>query len=173
MEKISELVEDLLNVTRINEGQVMLNKRSFNIAHLVDECCAHVRQLGTHELVVDGVLDLYIVADENRIEQVIFNFINNAVKYAPNSREIYLTLENLGSSVRISVRDNGPGIDASKLPHLFDRYFRADQSGAQVSGLGLGLYICSDIVKRHDGDIGVESLVGEGATFWFTLPIQG
>lgn len=173
MEKISELVEDLLNVTRIMEGQVMLNKRKFTIAHLLDECCSHVRQLGTHALVVQGPRALQIVADENRIEQVIFNFINNAVKYAPNSKEIFLTIEALSGSVKISVRDTGPGIPASKLPHLFDRYFRADQTGAQVSGLGLGLYISSDIIQRHGGEIGVDSVEGVGTTFWFTVPGEG
>lgn len=170
MEKISELVEDLLNVTRIKEGQVMLNKKKFSISHLVDECCSYLRQLGTHELVVEGNQELQLVADENRIEQVFFNFINNAVKYAPNSREIFLTIEDLDSSVKISVRDTGPGIPSGKLPHLFDRYFRADQTGAQVSGLGLGLYISSDIIQRHGGEIGVESIENAGTTFWFSLP---
>lgn len=170
MEKISELVEDLLNVTRIKEGQVMLNKRPFTIADLLEECNAYVRQLKAHELVVEGNRALQIIADENRIEQVIFNFLNNAVKYAPNSREIFLKVEDLDSNVKISVRDTGPGIPANKLPHLFDRYFRADQSGAQVSGLGLGLYICSDIIQRHGGQIGVDSVEGVGTTFWFTIP---
>jgi len=172
MEKISELVEDLLNVTRIKEGQVMLTKKKFSIAGLLDECCSHLRQLGTHKLVVQGNKELQIVADENRIEQVIFNFINNAVKYAPSSREIFLTIEDLDNSVKISVRDTGPGIPPSMVPHLFDRYFRADQTGAQVSGLGLGLYISADIIRRHGGEIGVDSVEGVGTTFWFTVPAE-
>lgn len=170
MEKISELIEDLLNVTRIKEGQVMLNKRRFTIADLLEECAVHVRQLKTHELVLQGETKLEIVADENRIEQVVFNFLNNAVKYAPNSKQIFLNVEKLSGSVKISVRDTGPGIPGNKLPHLFDRYFRADQSGAQVSGLGLGLYISADIIQRHGGEIGVDSVEGVGTTFWFTVP---
>jgi len=170
MEKITELVDDLLNVTKIKEGQVMLNKKKFSIDRLINDCCSQARQLGKHELVVEGVRDLQITADEHRIEQVISNFITNAVKYAPNSREIFLTIENLGDSVKLSLRDTGPGIPANKLPHLFDRYFRADESGVQVSGLGLGLYISADIVHRHGGQIGVDSIEGVGTTFWFTLP---
>lgn len=173
MEKITDLVEDLLNVTKINQGQILLNKSRFNIAHLLDECCSHVQQLGTHELVVTGNEEIEILADESRIEQVIFNFVNNAMKYAPDSKDIFLDVENLNTYIKISVRDTGPGIPASKLPHLFDRYFRADQSGAQVSGLGLGLYISSDIVHRHRGEIGVESVEGIGSTFWFTIPTEG
>jgi PAS domain S-box-containing protein len=170
MEKISELVEDLLNVTRIKEGQVMLNKKRFSVGKILEDCCAHVRQIETHELIIEGDTEVEIEADEIRIEQVVFNLINNAVKYAPNSREIYLAVEDLGESVKISVRDSGPGIPAEKLPHLFDRYYRADQTGAQVSGLGLGLYISSDIIQRHGGEIGVDSVVGAGTTFWFTIP---
>ncbi|ACU04019.1 PAS domain S-box protein [Pedobacter heparinus] len=173
MEKVSVLVDDLLNVTRINEGQMALVKKKFSFNKMIDECCSQVRQLGTHELVVQGVKELQIVADENRIEQVISNFVTNAVKYATASREIFLKIEDLDQQVKISVRDTGPGIPANKLPHLFDRYFRADQTGAQVSGLGLGLYICADIIKRHGGEIGVDSIEGVGSTFWFTIPIGG
>lgn len=170
MEKISELVEELLNVTRINEGKVMLNKKKFNFAHMVDECCSHVIHLGTHELVVEGEKNLEITADENRIQQVVINFINNAIKYAPKSRQIFLTIEKDMYSVKVSVRDTGPGIPAEKLPYLFERYYRVDPNGIQASGLGLGLYISADIIERHGGKIGVESEEGKGSTFWFTLP---
>lgn len=173
MDKISELVEELLNVTRINEGKVILNKKKFNLADMVDECCSHVLQLGTHELVVEGETNLDITADENRIQQVVTNFINNAIKYAPQSRQIFLKIEHRDQAVRVSVRDTGPGIPADKLPHLFERYYRVDPRGIQVSGLGLGLYISADIIERHGGKIGAESTEGEGSTFWFTLPDQG
>lgn len=170
MEKISELVEELLNVTRINEGKVMLNKKKFNFAHMVDECCSHVIHLGTHELLVEGEKNVEITADENRIQQVVINFINNAIKYAPKSRQIFLTIEKEIYSVKVSVKDNGPGIPAEKLPYLFERYYRVDPNGIQASGLGLGLYISADIIERHGGKIGVDSEEGKGSTFWFTLP---
>jgi signal transduction histidine kinase len=73
--------------------------------------------------------------------------------------------------LKVAVIDNGPGIAPEKVPFLFDRYYRADHTGSQYSGLGLGLYICSEIIKRHGGQIGVESQVGNGSTFWFTLPL--
>jgi PAS domain S-box-containing protein len=173
MDKISELVEDLLNVSKMNEGQIMLKKQWFTVADMINKCCNHVREGGKFELITLGDKNLQIFADEHRIDQVIVNFVNNVVKYAPNSTTIYLIIEKIGDLAKISVKDKGPGIPPDQIPHLFDRYFRADPSGIQVSGLGLGLYICADIVKRHGGEIGVDSELGKGSTFWITLPIDG
>ena len=171
MGKISELVEDLLNVSRMNEGQIKLNKTKFTLADTLKECCTHIRIAGKYELVFQGDTELQVIADEHRIDQVLVNLVNNAVKYAPNSFEIYLIVENLGDMAKVSVRDFGPGISPEKIPLLFNRYYRADDSGFQVSGLGLGLYISADIIERHGGKIGVDSEKGKGSTFWFTLPL--
>ncbi|MFC7345353.1 PAS domain S-box protein [Chryseobacterium zhengzhouense] len=170
MEKISELVEELLNVTRINEGKVILNKKKFDLAHIVDECCGNIIHLEHHELIVGGERKLDVIADENRIQQIVINFINNAIKYAPLSRKIFVNVEYSDNSAKVSVTDNGPGIPEDKLPYLFDRYYRVDSKGVQASGLGLGLYISADIIERHGGKIGVESIEGQGSTFWFTIP---
>jgi hypothetical protein len=114
---------------------------------------------------------LQIYADELRIDQLVVNFVNNAVKYAPNSKDICLNVERVGNMARISVKDTGPGIETDKIPYLFGRYYRADYSGSQYSGLGLGLYISAEIIKKHGGEIGVDSELGKGSTFWFTLPL--
>ncbi|MFD0766778.1 ATP-binding protein [Mucilaginibacter lutimaris] len=171
MDKISSLIEDLLNVSRMNEGQLHLNKSIFNLADMLNHCCNDVRATGKYDLIFEGNTDLEVFADEHRIDQVVINLVNNAVKYAPNSREIYLIVSKEGAMAKISVKDKGPGIAPEKLPHLFDRYYRADYSGIQYSGLGLGLYICSEIVRKHKGQIGAESELGKGSTFWFTLPL--
>ncbi|MEJ2880511.1 ATP-binding protein [Pedobacter sp. GR22-6] len=170
VEKITNLLDDLLNTTRTNEGQLHLNYKTFRIWAMLDACCAHIRMGDKHELIIQGPPELEIEADEARIDQVVVNFVNNAAKYAPGSKEIYLIIEDLENEVKISVRDSGPGVPADKMAHLFERYYRADYSGAQYSGLGLGLYISSEIIKRHGGQIGVESELGRGSTFWFTLP---
>ena len=91
--------------------------------------------------------------------------------YAPGSKEILITIEKVNSVAKVSVTDSGPGIPADKIPNLFDRYFCVDDSGSHYSGLGLGLYICGKIIKRHEGQIGVDSNPGHGSTFWFTLPL--
>ncbi|GAC1314371.1 MAG: hypothetical protein NVSMB24_38910 [Mucilaginibacter sp.] len=172
MQKISSLVEDLLNVTKVNHGQLELSKSDFKLSDLLNTCCGDIRLEGKYQLVVQGDLELEVNADEHQIEQVMVNFVSNAIKYGPDSRIIYLKIERKDNFARVSVQDFGPGIPKDKLKYLFDRYYRATQSNLQVSGLGLGLFICSEIVKRHGGQIGVESEVGRGSSFWFTIPIK-
>jgi two-component system phosphate regulon sensor histidine kinase PhoR len=171
LDKVSVLIGDLLNSSKITEGHLQLNKKEFVISKLVNDCCSYIRNEGTHSIITEGDLDLTVTADPDRIEQVIVNFVDNAIKYSPDSKEIYIEIQKIDGYARVSVSDKGPGIPSEKLPHLFDRYYRVDTSGAQYSGLGLGLYISSEIVKKHGGYIGVESEQGEGSTFWFTLPL--
>ena len=173
MKKLNALVDDLLNMHRISEGQLELKKEIFNVSKMLDNCCNDIRFIGKYNLVIDGDREASVFADENRIEQVVVNFVNNAVKYAPNSRDIYLFIETVDNGlVKVSVKDNGDGIDPAIQPFIFDRYYRANHQGKKYSGLGLGLYISSEIIKRHEGDIGVESTLGEGSRFWFTLPAK-
>ncbi|MBD1394804.1 PAS domain-containing protein [Mucilaginibacter glaciei] len=171
MDKISTLIEDLLNLSRMNEGQLKLEKSRFSVQELLDQCCNHVRVAGKYELITQGDEDVVVFADEHRVDQVIVNMVNNAVKYAPNSLKIILDIEKQEKAVKISVTDTGPGIPKEKQEHLFERYYRTDAAGYQNSGLGLGLYISAEIVRKHGGEIGVDSEVGKGTTFWFTLPL--
>lgn len=170
--KVVRLTEDLMNVSKLKQGQLPLDKSWFKLNELIEECCDHVKAGGLHELIFDIDGDLEIFADHQRIDQVLINLINNAVKYAPNSRMIKLSAKKIDEMIKISVQDFGIGIPAEKLPHLFDRYYRVDPSGIQFSGLGLGLYISSEIIERHGGEIGVDSSEGKGSTFWFTLPLN-
>jgi signal transduction histidine kinase len=172
MDKISTLVEDLLNVSRTQQNQLKLNKTFFVIADLLGVCCNHVRVAGKYTLTVQGDLHLKVYADEHSIDQVLVNLVNNAVKYAPESMEIFLIVEKTASHVKISVKDTGPGVAPDKIPHLFDRYYQAQASGFNNSGLGLGLYISAEIIRKHGGQIGVDSVLGKGSTFWFTLPLE-
>jgi PAS domain S-box-containing protein len=169
--KMQHLVDALLNVSKIAAGQLALHKTNFIAADMINECCDHVRLMGTHELVLTGDKELQVYADKERIDQVVVNLVNNAVKYAPDANKIMLHIAKEGKMAKISVQDFGRGIAPEKLPHLFERYYRVDASGVQFSGLGLGLYICAEIVERHGGKIGVQSVVNQGSTFWFTLPL--
>lgn len=170
--KLIRLLDDLLNVTKIQQGQLALSKNRFNLIELVNDSCDHFSQGNDYEITITGDKALMVYADYRRIDQVLVNFISNAIKYSPKSKKIDITIEKEGHNAKVIVSDYGIGINPDKLPHLFDRYYRVDELGHQFSGLGLGLYISSDIIKRHNGDIGVESKWGEGSKFWFTLPID-
>ncbi|MDF3078273.1 MAG: domain S-box protein [Sphingobacteriaceae bacterium] len=169
--KLNRLIEDLLNVTKIDEGYLALRKAPMVISEVIDSCCIHVKMSGTHDINVVGDLQLEVVADKERIDQVLSNLVNNAVKYAPESREIVIRIERVMGFAKVSVTDKGKGIPQDKISHLFHRYYRIEDK-TNFSGLGLGLYISSEIVKRHQGQIGVESESGRGSTFWFTLPLE-
>ena len=173
MGKISTLISDLLNVSRTQQDQLALNKSVFTINDVLEGCCGHIRTAGKYKLIIQGDKTLKVYADEHAIDQVIVNFVNNAVKYAPDSLEIFMGIENLGDKARIYVKDTGPGIPVEKIPHLFERYYQAQPGGFNSSGLGLGLFISSEIVRKHGGEIGVDSEPGKGSTFWITLPLAG
>jgi PAS domain S-box-containing protein len=172
LDKVSLLISDLLNASRMNDGQLQLNKSTFTVANLINECCDHIRVAGRYTIITEGDLGLQVYADAGRIDQVIINLVNNSMKYAPDSKEIIVRIEKMSDMVKVSVVDQGLGIPADKIAHLFERYYRADANSIQYSGLGLGLYICAEIIKKHGGSIGVNSKLGEGSTFWFTLPLK-
>lgn len=171
LNKLVHLLDDLLNVTKIQQGQLALNKTSFNITELIKDCCEHLHTGGTHEFVITGPDFLLVDADYRRMDQVMVNLLNNAIKYSPQAKKVEILISSDENNATVSVRDFGIGINPDKLPHLFDRYYRVDALGHQFSGLGLGLYISSEIINRHGGKIGADSTLGDGSTFWFTLPI--
>lgn len=173
MNKVTSLVDELLNASRMTEGQLHLKKTRFNLSKAIDECCVHITAAGIFHVVTEGVKDAEVEADSERIQRVIVNFVNNAVKYAARSKTIFIRIDEQPDSIKVSVKDKGPGIAKDKIPHIFERFYRADANGGQYSGLGLGLYISAEIIKKHGGQIGVDSEPGQGSTFWFTLPSTG
>jgi PAS domain S-box-containing protein len=172
LDKVNVLVEDLLNVSRANEGQLKISPQNFVLSKVIAECCQHIRNEGIYTIKTEGDMTVEVYADAVRIDQIVINLINNAIKYAPQSKEIGINIERINGMAKVWVCDKGPGIPPEKLRFLFDRYYRVDNSGSQYTGLGLGLYICAEIIKVHNGEIGVESELGKGTSFWFTLPIN-
>lgn len=170
-DKICQLVEDLLDASRLNHGDIGINRTLFNLSEMIMDCCDYLIREGNYSIKTTGTLNLQVYADADRIHQVVTNFVSNAIKYAPDSKEILIHIERVDDNAKVSVIDHGTGIPKDKLAHLFDRYYRIDNTSSKKSGLGLGLYICSEIVKKHKGEIGVDSEVGKGATFWFTIPL--
>ena len=171
VDKVVLLVDDLLNANKTYNEQLDLKKTRFNLYKVVEECGDRLDIVGIHKVIVSGPQNLEINADAERIERVIVNFLNNAIKYAPKSKEIKILIERKASMARVSVIDQGPGIAPDKLPLLFDRYYRVNGAERRYAGLGLGLFISSEIIKKHGGEIGVDSKQGHGSTFWFTVPL--
>lgn len=113
-----------------------------------------------------------VKGDAHRIEQVIINLMTNAIRYSRGSKKIEVFVHPETDEIKIGIKDYGIGIAPEKVKHIFSRYYRVDDGNSKVSGLGIGLYLCSEIVSRHHGRIWVESEPGIGSTFWFTLPFN-
>jgi signal transduction histidine kinase/DNA-binding NarL/FixJ family response regulator len=171
-ERMNTLIQDLLEVTRIETGKLRLTLRDERVAPLVEEALAMLRPLAAARSIV---LEKEVAAelpparmDSARVLQVISNLVGNAIKFTPERGRIVLRCEAGEGEVRFAVADSGPGISPEQLPHVFGRFWQA--SGADQRGIGLGLSIARGIVEGHGGRIWVESAPGEGATFHFTLP---
>ncbi|WP_293887976.1 MULTISPECIES: PAS domain-containing sensor histidine kinase [unclassified Sphingobacterium] len=170
LNRLTVLIDELLDTRRLEKGHLKLDKKPFVLSDLFEQCRANFNHQLTRKITFGGDLHERVTADMQQIGQVMVNLINNAIKYAPES-DIAIKANKLDEKeMMISVKDDGPGIPEQKRAQLFERYYRADYQGQKFSGLGLGLYICADIIKNHGGTIGVDSELGQGATFWFTLP---
>ena len=169
--KLTAIIHELLDVTRIQAGKLELDKTDFNLGELILECVDQCKlDDKEHVFQIDGDKNLLIYADRNRIDQVLCNLLTNAIKYSPGAGLIIVAFEKLENGlVKVSVTDNGIGIPEDKTADIFDRFYRVENRPQYYSGIGLGLFISSEIIKRHGGEIGVESILGKGSTFWFTV----
>jgi len=169
---LTSLVNDLLDVTKIQAGKMQFNYSYFNIREMIEECIGDMQDTGSHQLVIEHTDDVQAYADQHRIEQVINNFLSNAIKYSPDNKTVIIYTELIADELQVTVKDFGLGIPPDKTEQVFDRFFRVNDSSSMISGLGLGLYISSEIVKRHGGTIGVKSTIDEGSEFWFRIPLK-
>lgn len=173
LRRLSTLVNDLLDGACVDLGIVHLRPVRFDIVALAREVTelfrAERERPVTLELPADPVM---VDADPERVRAVLINYLDNAAKYAPPPAEIAVLLGPgpLGNQIRLSVRDEGSGIQAQDQARLFQRFFRAPAVAKRNPGLGLGLYLCRAIADAHGGAAGVASVPGAGATFWLDLP---
>lgn len=169
VKKLNKLIDELLNVNSIGLGRMAVRKEEIDLVTLIKDSIANLSS-GNSPVIVSGLDTARVFADPVKIEQILINLINNAIKYAPQSDKIEVHICDVDSGYIVRVIDHGRGIPEDQLKHLFDRYYQADRNNGGYSGMGLGLFICASIVKAHDGQIGVESKIGQGSTFWFTIP---
>ena len=173
-DRLTRLISDLLNVSRIEAGRALdLNPQPVQVSDIVDKVVAAQKSYtNKHEFAVDMEQDLpTIVADTDKIDQILTNLTNNAVKYSPNGGVITVSGRKSDGRIRMAVSDQGMGIPKEHLEKVFDRFHRIDNRDTRkVGGTGIGLYLVKHLVEAHGGKIWVESEVGKGSSFIFELP---
>jgi signal transduction histidine kinase len=175
IDKLTRLIVDLLDVTKIDNGEILFDFEEFDFNELVKENADEMeRTTEKHKIKLQLSEDVVIKGDRNRLSQVLTNFISNAIKYSPEANEIIITSSVADNNVTLCVRDFGVGIPKEKQSKIFKRFYRVSGHNKHTfPGLGLGLYISSEIIKRHAGRIYFNSDEGKGSAFYFQLPIPG
>lgn len=174
--RMENLVDGFLNFSKLDNGLLTLNKMPFDFKNFVSEMIAdhYTLNVNNHgfELITDA--ETVLPADKNKIQLVITNLIENAIKYAPSGTPIQVRISSDHNEVKFEIIDQGPGIAEQDALKIFDRFYRVQNADTkQIAGFGIGLYVCKEIIELHQGNIGVESTLGEGSRFWFTLPKHG
>lgn len=174
LSRLEKLVADLLDVSKIQAGKMIYNIETFAFDRLLMETVGSL-QLTTsrHQILIERCDQVEFNGDKLRIEQVLNNFLSNAIKYSPDSNKITILSEVRHGNIIVSVQDFGIGIDDNHLEGIFDRFYRVDNTAIRYQGLGLGLFISSEIIKRHGGSFWIESEPGVGSVFYFLLPLNG
>ena len=176
--RLVELIDELLDVSKAEAGEVRLRRESLNLAEVLYEVSESLYSQFT-ERAISLAIDVQdqlprVVADRQRLRQVVVNLVSNACKYTPEGGHVDVVARNGGDRVRVDVRDTGVGIAEAARPHIFTPFFRADNPlREQAGGTGLGLSITKTLVELHGGEIWFETHEGAGTTFSFTLPLNG
>lgn len=174
LDRLGRLIEDLLDVSKINAGKMVYNKEEFDFGQLLEDTVDSIQRTAErHQIELHSKCKALYRGDQHRIEQVLINLLNNAIKYSPQADKIIMTCNQENGNIVVAVQDFGIGIPQEHLRGLFDRFYRVDNSSARFQGLGLGLFISNEIVKRHGGSFWIESQPDQGSTFYFLLPLNG
>ncbi|MFC4163108.1 PAS domain S-box protein [Epilithonimonas zeae] len=171
--KLNHLISDLLDVSKIESGKLVLRIEKFDIHQLVEDTIDLISKANEFfEITLHSEIDsIQIEGDHYKIEQVITNLLTNAIRYSAGSKQIDVFIKAENGIAIIGVKDYGAGIDSNHFEDIFSRFYQVHQSN-NVSGLGLGLYLCKQIISQHWGKIWVESELKKGSTFWIELPVS-
>ena len=172
--KMLNMINSLLNLSGAEAGKIHLTKQTFSLNELLSEVMEETLFItATHPIVIAPFEPILVNADRDKIEQVLVNLLSNAAKYSDNGMPINIACNPDEEKVTISIRDQGMGISAENIDKLFLPHYRVESKETEkIDGFGIGLYLCSEIINRHKGKIWVDSEMGKGSTFNFTLPIQ-
>lgn len=173
VDRLNNLITELLDTSKIRSGNIEVHNEPFTIDKTIRDTVESL-SLATpnYNIVLSGATDAVILGDELQISQVINNLISNAIKYSPGAEKVDVHVSRVGDFVKVSVIDYGMGISPQDKKKIFERFFRARDIQKKFPGLGIGLYISHEIVANHKGTLWVESEIGKGSTFSFTLPIM-
>lgn len=169
--RLNTLIDDLLNMSRIEAGKLEFNYEEFDLREILEDISeTYNYSENSHELITSfGDEPVFVKADKQRIEQVLNNLLSNAVKYSPTGDKVYIRLDKGKDEVTIFVKDKGLGLSAEQQKNVFNRFYRAESTKG-INGLGLGLYLTKQIIDEHNGKLGVTSETGKGSEFYFSLP---
>jgi len=171
--KMTDLIHSFLDLSKLESGKLQLKVQEFDINELINDTVNEICVISPADVVeFDKKEAIMINADREKIEQVLDNFLSNAIKYSDKGRRILVTCKKVDGSVQVSVADEGIGIKPKDQEKLFQRFYRVENEKIKnISGFGIGLYLSSEIIQRHHGKIWVESKEGKGSTFYFSLPL--
>jgi len=173
--RLAVLVNDMLNLSKLEAGVIELKRKCYNLTASIEELVETYTKLTEQQdftITFSADQKVFVEADAIKISQVLANLLNNAINYSSDNKNIIVRQTVIDNCVRIEVIDQGEGIEADKLPNIWQRYYKVDKEHRRASiGSGIGLSIVKNILELHQATFGVESMVGQGSTFWFELPI--
>ncbi|MDQ2720900.1 MAG: PAS domain-containing sensor histidine kinase [Bacteroidota bacterium] len=170
--RLNKMIAELYEATRVSSGNLRLEISTFNFEEMVKEAISTFEVLQpAYNIIVTGNGSVQISGDRYRLIQVITNYLSNGIKYSDGKKDVKLRIKHNENTVIVSVKDEGVGISKDQLPYIFERFFRVEKT-RNIEGIGLGLYLCRQIIHAHKGHVWVESDEGKGSTFYFSIPVD-
>ncbi|MEO6814383.1 MAG: CheR family methyltransferase [Ginsengibacter sp.] len=171
VDRLNDLISELLDVSKIQNGKLNYHITTFNFNEMIDNTIEEVKYSSPERIIIKtGEIDQKVVGDKDRLQQVVINLLNNAIKYSPGGGKVLINVALENEELKVSVKDEGIGVSQRNLEKIFERYFRVEDPALPFQGLGIGLFISYEIIQRHHGKIWAESKSGKGSTFYFSIP---
>ncbi len=171
--RLNNLITELLDISKIQNQKLDFSITNFDFNKMVADTIEDEQNAAPdYTIIKNGSTTSEIIGDRDRLQQVIINLLNNAIKYSPDAKKIFVTIKEKNGDLIFSVKDNGIGVSKENLKNVFKRYFRVEDQIMRFQGMGIGLYISNEIIKRHQGTMWVISDVGKGSTFYFSIPMR-
>lgn len=169
--RLNKMIAELYNATQVNSGNLKLDITTLNFRDMIMEAIDTIKVLQpAYNIVVKGDGNIVIRGDKYRLIQVVTNYLSNGIKYSNGKTDVVLEMKTEKGMMIVSVKDDGLGISDKQLPYIFDRFFRAEKT-KNLEGIGLGLYLCRQIIHAHHGQVWAESEEGKGSVFYFSIPL--